>query len=293
VVGILVAGSSLAGAILPVAIAPVVNDPAWGWRYGFGMLAAAFWMLAVLPGLMLLRDSPAAVGQYPDGAAAPQSAASDDAADGVRLVEALRTTTLWCLAFGSACLWFATQAMTSQVSIFFEQEAGYRPTDATALYSTLMACSVAGKFLFGAVSDRFAKRRIMVLTSLTLFAGCMLLFTSTAEGLELTRDPTQLRTFAIVFGLGFGGCFTLIQLVAVESFGRRELGRILGVVVFVDTMGGMLGTLVAGQIRTTTGDYFASFALVTVIAAVAVVNVMFIRPVRGTARRVAGQRPVA
>ena len=40
VVGLLVAGSSLAGAILPVSIAPLVNDPAQGWRVGFGVLAA-------------------------------------------------------------------------------------------------------------------------------------------------------------------------------------------------------------------------------------------------------------
>ena len=291
VVGILVAGSSLAGAVLPVAISPLVNDPAWGWRYGLGTLAGAFGLLAVLPGFLLLRDSPAAVGQYPDGAATPPAA--DGAKEGVRFAEALRTPTLWCLAIGSACLWFATQAMTSQVTIFFEQEAGYTPPDATALYATLMACSVAGKFLFGAVSDRFAKRRIMVITSLTLLAGCLLLFTSGPEGLALTRDPARLRTFAIVFGLGFGGCFTLIQLVAVESFGQRELGRILGVVVFVDTMGGVLGTLAAGQIRTATGDYFAPFALVTVVALVAVINVLFIRTVRRPAWAAARTSPVA
>ena len=82
----------------------------------------------------------------------------------------------------------------------------------------------------------------------------------------------------MVFGLGFGGSFTLIQLVAVESFGQLALGRILGVVTFVDTMGGALGTLLAGQIRTATGDYFLPFAIVTVVAVVAVANVLLIRP---------------
>ena len=75
--------------------------------------------------------------------------------DGVTFAVALRSRTLWCLAIGSACLWFAIQAMTSQITIYFEQEAGLAPQRATALYSTILACSVAGKFLFGAVSDRF------------------------------------------------------------------------------------------------------------------------------------------
>jgi MFS family permease len=282
VVGILVAGSSLAGAILPMAISPLVNHPDYGWRYGLGTLAAAFWLLAVIPAFLLLRENPAAVGQFPDGDPAPV-AGDTGGKDGVPFSRALRSRTLWCLAIGSACLWFATQAMTSQVTIFFEQEADRTPPEATTLYSLLMACSVAGKFLFGAISDRYAKRRVMLVTSLTLLAGCLLLFTrdpaaGQALGLALTTDPDRLRAFAVVFGLGFGGCFTLIQLVAVESFGQLELGKILGVVVFVDTLGGVLGTLLAGQIRTATGDYFLTFGIVTIVAVVAVINVLGIRP---------------
>jgi len=168
--------------------------------------------------------------------------------------------------------------LTSQITIYFEQEAGLAPQRATALYSTILACSVAGKFLFGAVSDRFRKQQVMVVTSLTLLVGTLLLFTSGNNGLELTRSPAQLMAFAVVFGLGFGGSFTLIQLVAVESFGQLALGRILGVVIFVDTMGGAAGTLLAGQIRTATGDYFMTFAVVVVVAIIALANVLLIRP---------------
>jgi MFS family permease len=270
-VGVLVAGSSLAGATLPLAISPLVNDPAWGWRSGMGVLAGAFWLLAVLPAFLVLREPPATAG--PSG-----SADAGPAVEGVAFAIALRSRTLWCLAIGSACLWFAIQAMTSQITIYFEQEAGLAPARATALYSSILASSVAGKFLFGAVSDRFRKRQIMVVTSLTLLTGCLLLFTGAGPGLQLARSPVQLTAFAVVFGLGFGGSFTLIQLVAVESFGQLALGRILGIVTFVDTMGGAAGTLLAGQIRTATGDYFVPFALVTVVAVIAVANVLLIRP---------------
>ncbi|MEO8223603.1 MAG: MFS transporter [Gammaproteobacteria bacterium] len=268
-VGVLVAGSSLAGATLPLAISPLVNDPAWGWRAGMAVLAAAFWLLAVLPAFLVLREAPVT----------GTGEAADRPVDGVAFAVALRTRTLWCLAIGSACLWFAIQATTSQITIYFEQEAGLAPQRATALFSTILASSVAGKFLFGAVSDRFRKQQIMVVTSLTLLAGCLLLFVAGPDGIELARDPARLTAFAVVFGLGFGGSFTLIQLVAVESFGQLALGRILGVVTFVDTMGGAAGTLLAGQIRTATGDYFVTFALVAVVALIAVGTVLLIRPV--------------
>jgi len=274
-VGVLVAGSSLAGAVLPLSISPLVNDPALGWRFGMGALAVAFWLFAVLPGFLVLAEPGPGAGQVDVTPPAP--------VDGVSFATALRSRTLWCLAVGSACLWFAIQAMTSQITIYFEEEAGLAPARATTLYATILACSVAGKFLFGAVSDRFRKQRVMVATSITLLAGCLLLFTAGADGAEgvvgLARDPVQLAAFAVIFGLGFGGSFTLIQLVAVESFGQLALGRILGIVTFVDTMGGAAGTLLAGQLRTATGDYFVTFTVVVVVALVALGNVLLIRPV--------------
>ena len=123
-VGILVAGSSLAGATLPVAISPLVNDPVYGWRVGMGALAAAFWLLAVVPAFLILREAPATV---------TDSTRSAPPVDGVPFATALRSRTLWCLAIGSACLWFAIQAMTSQITIYFEQEAGLAPARATKL----------------------------------------------------------------------------------------------------------------------------------------------------------------
>lgn len=281
VVGLLVAGSSLAGATLPVSIAPLVNDPALGWRVGFGVLAAAFWLFAVLPGFLVLRESPRVVGQFPDGAAAPAGPIDDTALrEGVPFAVALRSRTLWCLALGSASIWFSIQAITSQFTIYLEQDAGFEPVNATRLYSTLLACSVAGKFLFGAISDRYTKRSMMLVASSVLLLGCLQLFSLDNGVLGLTHAPLKLMAFAIVFGLGFGGSFTLIQLVAVESFGQLALGRILGVIIFIDTMGGALGTLLAGQIRTTTGDYFQSFSVVTVVAIIAVINVLMIPAVR-------------
>ncbi|SVB09076.1 uncharacterized protein METZ01_LOCUS161930, partial [marine metagenome] len=40
-IGLLVASSSLAGAVLPLAISPLVLNPNFGWRWGFGTLSVA------------------------------------------------------------------------------------------------------------------------------------------------------------------------------------------------------------------------------------------------------------
>jgi MFS family permease len=277
VVGCLTSGSSLAGAALPLAIAPWVTDPDFGWRWGYGALALAFLVLALLPGFVLLRETPAAAGQHPDGAASAPTATGAPLR-GVTLGEALRSRTLWCLALGSACLWFCIQAVTSQFTIFLEREAGFTPLGATQLFSLTFAMSFFGKFLYGAASDFFPKRHVMLAASVTLLASCLLLFEPRGGELGLVTDGSRLRAFAVLFGLGFGGSFTMIQLTVVESFGQRELGRILGLVTFVDALAAGFGPAVAGQLATGSGSYLTPFAAVTAVAVIAVINVLLIRP---------------
>lgn len=283
VIGMLAAGSSLAGALLPLAISPLVNDPGLGWRWGFGALSVAFLIGALLPGFAVLRESPAVLGLHPDGADRKPKRAGTTAA-GVDLPAALRSVPFWCLAFGSAALWYSIQSMNSQVTIYLEQEAGLSPARATLLFSVIFWCSFAGKFLFGALSDRLPKRRVMLLTSSILLAGCLLLFENAGGDWRLTARLPRLVSFAIIFGLGFGGSFTMIQLVAVETFGQRSLGKILGCITLIDALGATLGTVLTGQLKTITGGYLLPFGVIAAVALFGVVNVLFIRPLPSRAR---------
>jgi MFS family permease len=279
VIGLLVSMSSLSGLILPNLISPLVNDPDYGWRWGFGVLAAAFWVFALIPGFFLLKGKPSDVGQYPDGASTPPVMTADGNPDGVPFAVAIRSRTLWVLVVGSTCLWFTFQAINSQITIFLESEAGLTPQNATRLYSVIFGFSVAGKFLFGAVSDYMPKHRVMLATSATLLVGCLMIFTIDNGAPGLTSSVTQLTLFTIIFGLGYGGSFTMIQLVCVESFGQRALGKILGVVICFDSLGGMAGTILTGQLKTVTGSYLVPFYIVATVALVAVINVLLIRPI--------------
>jgi len=296
VVGLLVAMSSLSGLILPNLISPLVNDPAYGWRWGMGALAIAFWIFALVPGFLFLKAHPRDVGAFPDGAEQPPIVNGEVDSDvdveaylaheeqGVPFATALRSKTLWALAVGSACLWFTFQAINSQITVFLELEAGLEPEAATRLYSFIFGFSVAGKFLFGAVSDRFQKRHVMTFTSIVLLGGCLLLFDFGAGRVDLTTSMTQLMLFTIVFGLGYGGSFTMIQLVCVETFGPRALGKILGIVICIDSLGGMLGTVLTGQLKTATGSYLLPFGIVLGVATLALINVVMIRPLAPASR---------
>ena len=280
VIGLLVSMSSVGGLVLPNLISPLVNDPEFGWRWGFGSLSTAFWILAVLPGFFLLKERPADVGQFPDGADGPPTQASQEHPDGVSFSTAIRSRTLYVLALGSACLWYTFQGINSQVTIFFELETGMRPQQATLLYSMIFGFSIAGKILFGVLADRYQKRRVLLVTSALLLVGCLLVFDVGGQGLSLTRNLYQLMIFTVIFGLGYGGSFSMIQLVCVESFGQRSLGKILGIVIGIDSIGGMLGTIITGQLKTMSGSYLLPFTIILIVAIVALFNVLLVRPVK-------------
>ena len=279
VIGMLVASSSLGGAILPLMISPIVNDPELGWRWGFGLLSILFWLFAVIPAYTFIKEKPSNLGLFPDGLPKILEPSDNDMAS-VTLLTALKSRALWCLGIGSACLWFSIQGLNSQITIFFEQEAAFSPQQAVFLFSTLFWFSFIGKFAFGAISDTVPKRTVLLITSIILFLGTLLLFDFDSNQISLTKNPTKLGLFTVVFGLGFGGSFSMIQLVAVEIFGPAYLGRILGIITFVDGMGAALGTNLLSQIKTDTGSYLLPFSIVTIVSLIAIINVFLIRPIQ-------------
>ena len=202
---------------------------------------------------------------------------------GVSLWTSIKSRALWCLGIGSACLWFSIQGLNSQITIFFEQEANFSPQQAVFLFSILFWFSFIGKFTFGAISDKIPKRKVLLIASIILFIGSLLLFDISHNHISLTQNTMKLTLFTVIFGLGFGGSFSMIQLVAVEIFGKAYLGRILGIITFVDGMGAALGTNLLSQIKTNSGSYLVPFIIVAGVALIAIINVFLIKPIKPSA----------
>ena len=193
VVGMVIASSSLGGATLPLLISPIVNNPEWGWRWGFGLLSICFWIFAVIPVYKVIRPSPESMGLHPDGNQETQVDGSEiltgqpiEEKDRTRFKDALFSRALFCLGIGSACLWFAIQGLNSQIRIFFELDVGFTAQQSVLLFSIIYWFSFIGKFSFGALSDRLPKRTVLFISSCVLFIGSLLLFEVSGNELILT-----------------------------------------------------------------------------------------------------------
>ena len=63
--------------------------------------------------------------------------------------------------------------------------------------------------------------------------------------------------------MGFGGIYTLKQLLSADLFGIKSLGKITGLINLTDTIGAGLGPVLTGVFFDQTGNYQYSFLIIT------------------------------
>jgi MFS family permease len=101
----------------------------------------------------------------------------------------------------------------------------------------------------------------------------------------LAFAPSQPFLFlgAALFGIGLGGDYMIIPLMAAELFGVRVLGRLMGVVLTADGVGEAVVPLLVATVRDRTGSYANGFWLLVGLAAVGAIAIGVL-PRRGEER---------
>ena len=77
----------------------------------------------------------------------------------------------------------------------------------------------------------------------------------------------------VSFGLGWGGVYTVLQLSAINCFGLRSAGKILGTITVLDAIGGGLGIWLTGVLYTTQGSYMLPFVIFCLLISVALLAI--------------------
>jgi MFS family permease len=98
----------------------------------------------------------------------------------------------------------------------------------------------------------------MLLIYLLVAAAIPLLF--------FASSSTALYVFAVLFGLGLGGEYMIIPLMAAELFGVRVLGRVMGIIVTADGVAEAVSPMLVGYLRDTTGSYQVGFTMLVAVA---------------------------
>jgi MFS family permease len=105
--------------------------------------------------------------------------------------------------------------------------------------------------------------------------------------LFFAADPRAMYAFAVIFGLGLGGEYMIIPLMAAELFGVKVLGRLMGVVLTADGVAEAVAPMGVGYLRDATGSYRTGFVVLIGVALAGAIAISALpRPESAAARRI-------
>jgi MFS family permease len=181
---------------------------------------------------------------------------------------ALRQPAFYLLALGSMCSIAAVGGANQHLKLFLTLDEHFSQSDAATVVSLVLSFSIAGRLLMGWLADRAPKKYVMLLIYSLVAASIPFLFFGGS------RAP--MYVFAAIFGVGLGGEYLIIPLMAADLFGLRALGKLMGVILTADGVAEALSPMLIGYLRETTGDYHLGFALLVGIALLGAAAILFL-----------------
>jgi sugar phosphate permease len=239
--GIAYLGIGLGGALVPL-VANALTQ-AFGWRGALRWLGVLMVLIA-LPAAFFVREPKPAGGQADAGSIGP----------------VLRTPAFWLLAVGSMASIGAVGGTMQNLKLFLSLDRGLPQGEIAVTLSLILAGSLAGRLLMGWLADKWPKKLVMLLIYAIVAISIL--------PLALAPNLTTLRVFAVAFGIGLGGDYMIIPLMAAELFGVRVLGRLLGVVLTADGVAEAVVPVIVATVRDRTGSYTGGFVLLVALAAI-------------------------
>lgn len=243
--GIAYLGIGLGGALVPLIAVRLVQ--AFGWQDALRILGVAIVVIA-LPLALVVKESPDAA--EPARRLTPQSPTP--------IGDVLRRPAFYLLAIGSMCSIAAVGGANQHLKLYLSLDHGYTQGAAAAVASLTLGASLIGRLSMGWLADRWPKKYVMLLIySLVAASLPILLYAST---------PGAVTLFAVIFGIGLGGEYMVIPLMAAELFGTRVLGRVMGIVLAADGVAEATAPVLVGRLHDVSGSYVSGFSTLIAFA---------------------------
>ena len=239
---------------------------AYGWRITYIYLACLVLFVVGPLNVVFSRRSPEDLNLLPDGDIPGEEHTPRHNAVSMKVVDAewagkewtirkaLRTRRFWFLAaaflFGS---WVYQGILLHAISAMVD--CGLQRNRAAYYFGILGIVGSGGKILFGYLSDRLGRERIVSLAGVVTAVGILCLM-----AMAWVKGPMPLL-FAILFGLGYGAAAPLFPSVSADIFLGNSFGLIFAVMYIGAGMGGSIGSYISGLLRDVSGSYMIPFTL--------------------------------
>src|SRR5437763_5763909 len=249
--GVAYLGIGIGGAVVPFLAVWLTRVVGWqGALQGLGVLI----VVVALPMAWFVRESPSS------------TTSTNLHKPSVRPI--LHRPAFYLLLVGSMCSIAAVGGTNQHLKLFLSLDHGFTQGAAAQIVSLVLASSLVGRLGMGWLADRIPKKYVMLLIYLLVVSAIPLLF--------LTATPGAIYFFAVVFGIGLGGEYMVIPLMAAELFGVQVLGRVMGIVLTADGVGEAVAPWLVGRMRDAAGSYASGFVALIACALVGALALSFL-----------------
>lgn len=226
----------------------------FGWQTSL-MLLGLLMVVVAFPMIWFVKDS-------------PEKRETKQQSDEPQMpfMEVLKRRNVYLLLIGSMCSIGAVAGTIQHLKLFLSTDLGFSQEIAANMFSMILGASIVGRVLMGWLSDKFPKKYVMILIYLLVAGAIPLLYFTESS-------PIILYVFAFFFGVGLGGDYMIIPLMAAELFGVKILGRIMGIVITADVLGEALAPVLVAYIRDQSGSYTHGFTTLIILAIIGTVAI--------------------
>jgi MFS family permease len=247
--GLAYLGIGVGGTLVPLVSGYLTAS--YGWRGALKILGILMILIALPPALFVREPL--------------RSAAAGGSLPAVSLGAVLRSPAFYLLALGSMASIGAVGGTIQNMALYLRLDRKLAQPEVDATLAWILAGSLIGRLLMGWLADRWPKKNVMILIY-ALVAGSIPL-------LALARDAQSLRAAAILFGIGLGGDYMIIPLMAAELFGLALMGRVMGIVLTADGVAEAIVPMAVAATRDRTGSYDQGFQVLVGLALLGAVAV--------------------
>lgn len=240
--GIAYLGIGTGGALVPQIAAGL--EKSIGWHNALASLG----ILIILFGLPMVY--------FIKGASVkPETNEKKDQAIPIKAV--LTNRNFYLLAFGSMCSIGAVGGVGQHLKLYL-RDIDYSQADAANVMSLVLLTSLGGRLLMGWLADIFQRKHVMMLIYLIVASAIPLLLLPDFSG--------RIYIFAVIFGIGLGGDYMIIPLMAGDLFGIRALGRTMGIILVADGVAESMFPMLVGALYDSAQSYLPGFIVLICVA---------------------------
>lgn len=251
--GIAIMGISVAGVVMPTVATYLVET--LGWRGTYSVYAGLLLVVFVPVVLLMVRQTPADMGQFADGDAAPRDvpgAAIPKPSVGLAVYkEFLTSRPFWSVVITFTLMNGVYSAMITHLPSYLTGERSFDMYDAATALSVAGGFAIAGKIVFGWMMDHMRAKT-------TVLFGVSSYFCSTLVFMIASDSFVLVLVGAGLFGLGFGGMVPVRSVLLSRIFGAGRFSRVNGLFSFF-LAPATFWVFATGWIADTFGTYTVAF----------------------------------